>query len=367
MKTALWVCLVVACVLSACSSGAKGDPGPQGPQGEQGPQGPQGPRGEQGLPGAAGTPGANGAAGAQGPQGPPGTWSAFEGGVAQAITTTVTINAKSDCGSVAPVPHMEVFADHVRIGGLDVTNSTYADAKFTLPSPRFIGELTVVFTNDSTAGGCDHNLYVDHITLSTGATISSSDTEHVLYDKMSTTELSSAFDGVDVVPATAVIGQNGGLRFFVGASGPQAKPGGAAGPIFSTKINTTRFANSAVTKWEATGERITLTAPPEQPARYRIAMRQMINNQASGTAYCIMSLSASTAAPGTSSVSGLGYPHGSVTTGYWQTLFAEGYFQVPAGQTVQLNVTMYSASGTCYLANAASDGHAYSSVIAWPL
>ncbi|MFL5349636.1 MAG: carbohydrate-binding domain-containing protein [Hyalangium sp.] len=381
MKNALWVCLVVGCVLSACSSGGKGEPGPQGPKGDQGPQGLkgdqglQGPQGDQGLQGPKGDQGpqgpkgANGTDGAAGPPGPPGNWSAFAGGAAQAITTTVTINAKSDCGSVAPAPHMEVFADHVRIGGVDVTNSTYADTTLTLPSPRFIGELTVVFTNDSAAGGCDHNLYVDHITLSTGATISSSDTAHVVYDRMTTSDLATAFDGVDVMSVSAGIRMSwsGGLRFFVGASGSLAGLGGAASPIFSTKANSTRFSNSSPQKWEATGESITLSAPPEQPARYRIAMRQIFTNQASGTAYCVVTLTASTAPAGTFSVSGLGKLYGSPAINYWQTVFGEGFFQVPAGQTIQLNVNMVTDSGSCLLANASSDGDVYTSVIAWPL
>jgi hypothetical protein len=284
--------------------------------------------------------------------------------VAQAITTTVTINAKSDCGSVAPVPHMEVFADQVRIGGIDVTNSTYADTQITLPSPRFIGELTVVFTNDSNAGNCDHNIYIDHIKLSTGATISSSDTAHVLYDRMNTGELASAFDGVDVMAASATMLWNGGLRFFVGASSSLARPGGAARPIFSTKANSARFSNSTLRKWEATGESITLSAPPEQPARYRIAMRQLITNQASGMAYCVLTLMASS---GNLPVTGLGFPHGNPTYGYWQTLFSEGFVEVPAGQTVQLNVNMQTENGSCMLANATTDGSMFNSVIAWPL
>src|SRR5512140_1589468 len=249
------IIVAVLVVASAgCVKGEKGDPGRQGDQGVQGVQGDPGP---------------------QGAVGPTGTWSAIDGGVAQAIATTVTVNAKSDCGSISPAAHMEVFVNHVRIGGSDITASTYADVQFSLPSPSFIGELAVVYTNDGNAGGCDHNLYVDHITLSTGASISSGNTEHVLFDKMNGTDFATAFDGVDVAPASPSMPVTGGLRFFVGATGHLSGLGGAADPIFSTKANGTRFTSTTTGVWEATGESITLSAPPERPARYRIAARQM--------------------------------------------------------------------------------------------
>jgi|SRR6185295_14764071 len=340
MRHGLWICLAATCALCACK-GDKGDPGPEGQPGQQG---------------------------ATGAAGPAGTWSAIQGGVAQAIATTVTINAKSDCGAIAPAPHMEVFADHVRIGGSDITNSTYADVQFTLSNPSFIGELTVVYTNDGNASGCDHNLYVDHVTLSTGATVTSTDTQHVLLDKMSGTSLSTAFDGLDVAAASPTMGVNSGLRFFIGATGHLSSLGGAANPIFSTKSSAVFFTSTAANTWQFTGESITLSAPPEQPARYRIWMRQMAASSTGTTAYCEFTLSDSTATPGTVSVTGLGQPHGSPAPGYWQTTSTEGFFQVPAGQTVTLNVNLYSyINANCQLANSIASGNNYTTVIAWPL
>jgi len=261
---------------------------------------------------------------------------------------------------------MEVFVDHVRVGGADVTSSTFGDVSFMLDKPTFVGELTVVYTNDGNAGGCDHNLYVDHVTLSGGATISTADTEHVLFDKMSASGLATAFDGVDVSPASSTMAVNGGLRFFIGATGHLSGLEGPPGPVFSTKTGA-RFTNSANGSWEFTGERLSLSAPLEHSARYRIAFRQMFTST-SGMAYCLMTLSASTAGPGNASVTGLGVPHGNPTAGFWQTLFSEGYYEVPAGQTVQLNVSLISGGGgLCTLANGTADGDAFTNVIAWPL
>jgi hypothetical protein len=66
-------------------------------------------------------------------------------------------------------------------------------------------------------------------------------------------------------------------------------------------------------------------------------------------------------------VSGLGQPHSNPTDGYWQTIFSEGFFEVPVGQNVQLNVNLRTASGSCQLANATAEGDTHTSIIAWPL
>ena len=60
-----------------------------------------------------------------------------------------------------------------------------------------------MYTNDGNAGSCDHNLYVNHIKLSTGATLSSSDTKHVFFDKTGSAGLATAFDGIDVTSASS--------------------------------------------------------------------------------------------------------------------------------------------------------------------
>src|SRR4051812_48579648 len=101
MRSARWVCLVVVCAFGACKGGkgAKGGAG-EGMEGREGPPG---------LPG------------------PAGTWSSIDGGVAASIATAITVNARSDCGSITPPPHMEVFVDHVRVGGADITSSTFGD------------------------------------------------------------------------------------------------------------------------------------------------------------------------------------------------------------------------------------------------
>jgi hypothetical protein len=104
-----------------------------------------------------------------------------------------------------------------------------------------------------------------------------------------------------------------------------------------------------------------------RPGRYRIFLRQMFTSAAAGMSYCDVMLTASTATPGTQAVPSLGILHGNLTPGCWQTVSSEGMFQVPAGQTVQLNVGLQSYGGTCQLANSTSDSSQYTNVTAWPL
>src|SRR5207244_1812745 len=84
------------------------------------------------------------------------------GGASAAIVTSITVNAKSDCGNLSPVPYMEVYVNGALVGGTGVTGSTYADtAPFAVSPARFTSEIAIAFTNDGLSGTCDRNLYVD--------------------------------------------------------------------------------------------------------------------------------------------------------------------------------------------------------------
>jgi len=45
------------------------------------------------------------------------------GGASASIVTSITVNAKADCGAISPPPRMEVYVNGSLIGGIDVTNS----------------------------------------------------------------------------------------------------------------------------------------------------------------------------------------------------------------------------------------------------
>jgi hypothetical protein len=185
----VFVFVLVGALVIACK-GDKGDPGPPGDKGDQG---------VQGVPG---TPG------------PPGTF--FTDGASAAIVSQIVVRASSDCGSIAPAPHLEVYVDGQLVGGTDVNNSTYADtAPFVLNPPRYAHEVAVAFTNDNQSGTCDHNLHVEQIKLTTAAgvvSIPATDRAHVIYDQ------GGYFDSQDVLPGGNDLAVTGALRFFLAPS-----------------------------------------------------------------------------------------------------------------------------------------------------
>ena len=202
---------LVGLLLGACTENR----GPQGPQGPMGPQGPQGPPGA--MPVIATGSGIVGTGDATSPLALPAVLNPpIANGASAAIVQSITVNAKSDCGNVAPAPHLEVYLNGALMGGIDVTGSTYADtAPFTVSPNRYASEIAVAFTNDNNNGGCDHNLYVDHVTLTTTAgtvTLSSTDAAHAVYD------VGNFFDNVNVLPAGATMASSGALRFFIAPS-----------------------------------------------------------------------------------------------------------------------------------------------------
>jgi hypothetical protein len=134
------------------------------------------------------------------------------GGAAGAIVSSVSVRARSDCGTIAPAPRMELYVNHSLVGGVDVTSATFGDFAFTLPAATYAHEVSVAFVNDNSAGGCDHNLYVESITFG-ATTLSSTATENVILDGGS-----SFFDGVGVAAGGASLASNGALRFFLGPS-----------------------------------------------------------------------------------------------------------------------------------------------------
>jgi hypothetical protein len=134
------------------------------------------------------------------------------GGASGAIVSALTVRARSDCGTIAPAPRMEVYVNHALVGGVDVTSATYGDFAFTLTSATYAHEVSVAFVNDSNAGGCDHNLHVESITVGT-TTLASTATENVILDGGS-----SFFDGVGVAAGGASLVSNGALRFFLAPS-----------------------------------------------------------------------------------------------------------------------------------------------------
>jgi hypothetical protein len=108
---------------------------------------------------------------------------------------------------------MKVFVNQEPVGEADITWTTLADTgTFTLNPPVYASEVAVAFTNDSQAGGCDHNITVDHVNLITAngtIVLSPTDTEHAIYD------VSAFFDNKNVRPAQKVMGWTGALRFFL--------------------------------------------------------------------------------------------------------------------------------------------------------
>lgn len=175
-------------------------------RGSQGPTGPAGPAGPQGP---------------EGPEGP--SW--VQGGASGAIIAEVTIRASGDCGSEAQPPHMALYINQVLVAEWDVPNASYADFIKTLSAPVHASEVAVAFTNDNSAGGCDHNLHVESVSFDTGVTINATDTERVIYDR------GGFFDQADVLPGRSNLDWTGALRIFM-APGASQRAGLAPVQVF---------------------------------------------------------------------------------------------------------------------------------------
>jgi hypothetical protein len=353
----LSVCAALV-VLGACK-GEKGEPGPTGPAGPQGPDGPRpiiatgGGLSGDGSPGAplavsygttAGTVAAGdhnhsfaSLSGFPAVANPP-----VPGGASAAIVTGITVNAKADCASIAPAPHMEVYVNGSRIGGIDVTSSTYADsALFNVTPARYASEIAVVFTNDNQNGGCDHNLWVDHVTLTTAAgpiTLRADDAAHVIYDRGT-----SYFDDVDVYPAQKGLSHSGALRFFI-APAAQHRPIQTA-PGFVQSANWGYSQAGPVTAWTTLWSgNITV---PDASTLWVSAQGHWTNSTGGGWCYAtVMVDGVPAAAPcSTTSSSCSGAAHTYTTN--WEALSHQAFFQVAPG-THSLGIGVVMTSGnTC--------------------
>jgi hypothetical protein len=95
----------------------------------------------------------------------------------------------------------------------------------------YVSEVAVAFTNDNGTGGCDHNLYVDHVTLATAAgpiTLPAKDSRNVIFDRGT-----SFFDNVDVSAADNALSFTGALRFFIAPAPFHAPRGITTGQVQS--------------------------------------------------------------------------------------------------------------------------------------
>jgi hypothetical protein len=120
---------------------------------------------------------------------------------------------------------MEVFVNGALVGATDVSSSTASDyGPFSVTPSRYSSEVAVAFVNNNSNGGCDHNLHVARVSLTTPTGIVSlqaTDAAHAVMDwgtDAVTNDRAPYFDGVDVSPATTTFARNGALRFFVSPS-----------------------------------------------------------------------------------------------------------------------------------------------------
>jgi hypothetical protein len=131
-------------------------------------------------------------------------------GATDSIIDQLTVQARSDCGTIAPVPRMAVFVNRELVAEIDIASSSYADYPVKLAKPVFASEIAIAFLNDSQASSCDHNLHVKSITLPGERVIDATAGQNVIYDTK------DFFDGIDAKPATADLVTTGALRFFLG-------------------------------------------------------------------------------------------------------------------------------------------------------
>jgi hypothetical protein len=132
-------------------------------------------------------------------------------GASGSILESFTVNARSDCGTVAPTPRMAIYVNREQVGPeIEVVPASYAAYEVRLPAKTYASEIAVAFVNDSMEGSCDHNLHVESIVLPDGTVLRADSGENVVYDK------DDPFDGVDVAAATTSLDVPGALRFFLG-------------------------------------------------------------------------------------------------------------------------------------------------------
>jgi hypothetical protein len=131
-------------------------------------------------------------------------------GASRSVLESFAVNARSDCGTVAPAPRMKVYVNREPVGAeIEVVPSSFAAYEVRLPKPTYVSEIAVAFVNDNNEGDCDHNLHVQSIVLADGTVLPADQGENVIYDT------GNPFDGLDVLPGTTTVGQNGALRFLL--------------------------------------------------------------------------------------------------------------------------------------------------------
>ena len=113
----------------------------------------------------------------------------------------------STAGGVGPT--MQVLADGVLVGSVEVKASAYADYRFGVkvaPTQR----VDVVFPNDGASGSEDRNLYVESVSVA-GRSLRPADSGAVIDIGTG----AAAFDGVNVIPGQSAILWNAALRLPV--------------------------------------------------------------------------------------------------------------------------------------------------------
>ena len=162
-------------------------------------------------------------------------------GASASVLESFSVNARSDCGTVAPAPRMRVYVNREQVGAeIEVVPSSYAAYEVRLAKPTYVSEIAVAFVNDSMIGDCDHNLHVQSIVLADGTVLPADRGDHVIYDT------GDAFDGLDVLPGTTSVGQNGALRFLLGPQVMRTTTSTYVGNFNDHRANDT---NCAVNAW----------------------------------------------------------------------------------------------------------------------
>ena len=131
-------------------------------------------------------------------------------GASASVISELTVQARSDCSTVAPVPRMAVFVNREPVAEIEIASSSIADYPVMLPQPTYVSEIAIAFLNDSDASSCDHNLHVQSVSLPDGTVLAATRGQNVIYDT------GEFFDGLEVEPATTALVRTGALRFFLG-------------------------------------------------------------------------------------------------------------------------------------------------------
>ncbi|MDH4481143.1 MAG: DUF1800 family protein [Rhodoferax sp.] len=125
---------------------------------------------------------------------------------AEGLATALVVRAHGvSAGGVGPI--MQVWANGVLIGTVEVRATLPTDYGFTVPGLLVGTRLDIVFTNDATVGTSNRDLIVTHAVA--GKTLVLPTAPNVTYDRGIGT---AAFDGADVISGRSDMGWSGALR-----------------------------------------------------------------------------------------------------------------------------------------------------------